>query len=161
MIRPFEDADWAQVWPFFEQIVRAGDTYTYRTDLTSDQAREVWVQAPPGRTVVFTEGSQLLGTAEMCPNRDGPGAHVANASFMVDPAAGGRGTGRALVEFTIEQCRTDGYRALQFNAVAASNRHAVRLYERLGFAIVGTVPGAFHHPTEGYVGLHVMHLPLT
>ena len=161
MIRPFEDADWAQVWPFFEKIVRAGDTYTYPTDLSSEQARAMWVRPPPDRVVVFEQDGAVLGTAKLGPNKAGPGAHVGTASFMVDPAAGGRGIGRSLVEHVIEQCRTDGYRAIQFNAVAASNRHAVRLYERLGFTVVGTVPGAFHHPTEGYVGLHVMHLPLT
>ena len=49
---------------------------------------------------------------------------------------------------------------MQFNAVVANNHHAVKLYRSLGFEIVGTVPEAFHHPVDGYVGLHVMHRPL-
>ena len=159
-IRAFREQDWEQIWPFFAAICAAGETYTYPRDLTSAEGRAIWVQPPPGRTVVAVEGPAVLGTAELCPNHAGPGAHVANASFMVDPAHGGRGIGGALVEHVIEQCRADGYRAIQFNAVAETNRHAVRLYERLGFRIIGTVPEAFHHPTEGYVGLHVMHLPL-
>ncbi|WP_010476366.1 acetyltransferase, partial [Streptomyces somaliensis] len=53
-----------------------------------------------------------------------------------------------------------GFRGMQFNAVAQTNTHAVRLYEDLGFRIVGTVPDAFRHPTRGYTGLHVMYRPL-
>ncbi len=79
---------------------------------------------------------------------------------MVDPAHGGRGIGRALVLDSIDWARRSGYRAIQFNAVVASNEHAVKLYESLGFTVVGTVPEAFHHPVHGYVALHVMHLAL-
>jgi hypothetical protein len=34
---------------------------------------------------------------------------------------------------------------------------AIDLCQRLGFHIVGTVPGAFAHPTQGRVGLHIMY----
>ena len=49
---------------------------------------------------------------------------------------------------------------MQLNAVADSNTSAVELYQRHGFAIVGTVPGAFEHPAQGRVGLHVMYSEL-
>ena len=41
-----------------------------------------------------------------------------------------------------------------------TNAAAVRLWQSLGFEIVGTVPEAFDHPEHGLVGLHVMHLRL-
>ena len=98
---------------------------------------------PPGRTVVATGGDGgVLGTAKMNPNQAGPGAHIASASYMVAAAHRGRGVGRALVEHTIGWARDAGYRGIQFNAVAASNRGAVALYEALGFAVVGTIPAA-------------------
>ena len=56
--------------------------------------------------------------------------------------------------------REDGYRGIQFNAVVESNQAAVRLWQELGFQIIGTVPEAFTHPTLGRVGLHIMHLML-
>jgi L-amino acid N-acyltransferase YncA len=159
-IRPFEDADWAQVWPIFREVVQAADTFTYDPSTTEEDARASWVAAPPGQTVVAVDDGQVLGTAIMGPNRPGPGAHVSTASFMVAAAARGRGVGGELVRFAIDWARGQGYAGMQFNAVAATNRFAVELYERLGFAIVGTVPGAFEHPTEGRVGLHVMYLEL-
>jgi ribosomal protein S18 acetylase RimI-like enzyme len=96
----------------------------------------------------------------MGPNRAGPGSHVSTASFMVAADARGRGVGTALCRFALNWARERGYAGMQFNAVAESNRAAVGLYERLGFTIVGTVPGAFAHPTLGRVGLHVMYRDL-
>jgi GNAT superfamily N-acetyltransferase len=112
----------------------------------------------PGRTVVAT-GSEdaILGTANMYANRAGPGAHVASASFMVDPRHSGCGTGRALGEHVLSWARENGFRAIQFNAVVETNEPAVALWRSLGFTVLATVPEAFDHPKHGYVGLHIMH----
>jgi L-amino acid N-acyltransferase YncA len=159
IIRDATDADWPQIWPFLRDIVRAGETYVYDPALTEEQARAIWMQQPPGRTYVAVEGDTVLGTAKTHPNQAGPGAHVANASFMVDPVHGGKGVGRALAEHAIAEAAT-AYRSMQFNAVVETNTRAVRLWQDLGFEILATVPEAFCHPVHGYVGLHVMHRPL-
>ena len=156
-IREYIDSDWPAIWPIIREIVTAGDTYTYDPAWSSEQAREIWVEAPPGHTVVACDSSRLLGTAKMGPNRPGPGAHVATASFMVAVEARGRGVGRALGEYALWWAREQGYAAMQFNAVVESNHVAVRLWEALGFRIIGTVPEAFEHPRLGRIGLHVMH----
>ena len=159
-IRRATAGDWPQIWPIFDATVRAGETYAYPTDLTPDSARDLWMEPPPGQTVVLEEGASILGTAKMGPNRPGPGNHIGTASFMVAPDARGRGVGRALAEHVVQWHRDEGYRGIQFNAVVETNLAAVRLWQALGFEIVGTVPGAFRSPTQGYVGLHVMFLPL-
>jgi GNAT superfamily N-acetyltransferase len=159
-IRRFEDGDWAQVWPIIREVVRAGDTYTYDPNLTEGEARALWVQAPPGLTVVAVDGDRVVGSGRMGPNRAGPGSHVANASYMVAGDARGRGVGTELCRYSLEWARAEGYAGMQFNAVAASNTGAVEVYRRLGFEIVGTVPGAFAHPTLGRVALHVMYRDL-
>ena len=156
-IRGYTDADWLSVWPIFREVVSAGETFAYDPAWSYEQARDVWVVAPPGRTVVACEGERVLGTAHMEPNRPGPGSHVATASFMVASDARGRGVGRALGEHAILWARERVYAAMQFNAVVESNEVAVRLWRSLGFRIIGTVPEAFEHPALGRVGLHVMH----
>jgi GNAT superfamily N-acetyltransferase len=155
------DADWPRFYPTFAAVVAEGRTYAYPEGLDSSAARELWVHPAPGRVVVAVEGDAVLGSASMGPNRPGRGAHVATASFMVDSSARGRGVGRALGEDVVEWARREGYRGIQFNAVVETNTAAVALWQALGFRIVGTVPGAFRHPEHGYVGLHVMYLPLT
>ncbi|MFF9819552.1 GNAT family N-acetyltransferase [Streptomyces sp. NPDC014006] len=156
-IREFEESDWPQIWPFMEQIIRKGDTFCYDPLQTEVQARDGWVVPPPGHVVVAVEGQRIIGTSNMYPNRPGPGSHVASGNFMVAPEARGRGVGQALGEYLLDWARSRGFAGVQFNAVAASNAAAVRLYERLGFAMIGTVPGAFWHPALGPVGLHVMY----
>ena len=156
-IRKYTDGDWPSIWTIFREVVAAGDTYAYDPNWSSEQAREVWVEGPPGHTVVACDGSRVLGTAKMGPNRPGPGSHVATASFMVAGDARGRGVGRALGEYALSWAKDQGYAAMQFNAVVASNLVAVRLWQELGFQIIGTVPEAFAHPTLGRVGLHIMH----
>lgn len=156
-IRAFIEDDWSQLWPIVRDIVRAADTFAYDPAMTEGEARDIWIEAPPGLTVVAVEGDRALGTAKMGPNRPGPGSHVSTASFMVAADVRGRGVGTALCRFALDWARERGYSGMQFNAVAESNHAAVELYKRLGFAIVGTVPGAFAHPTLGRVGLHVMY----
>ncbi|MER0247213.1 GNAT family N-acetyltransferase [Streptomyces sp. HSW2009] len=150
--------DWPAIWPFLREIVAAGETYTFPRDLGEDLAREIWMMAPPRRTVVAVDDEgTVLGTAKMNPNHMGPAAHIASASFMVDPQYAGRGVGRALGEYALDWARSAGFRAMQFNAVVETNTRAVGLWRSLGFDIIGTLPEGFQHPTEGYVGLHIMH----
>lgn len=156
-IREFVEADWSQVWPIVRDVVRAEETFPYDPSMTAEQAYQTWVGVPPGRTVVAVDGDRVLGTATMGTNRPGPGSHVSTAGFMVAADAGGRGVGTALCEFALDWARERGYAGMQFNAVVESNHSAVELYKRLGFKVVGTVPGAFAHPTLGRVGLHVMY----
>jgi L-amino acid N-acyltransferase YncA len=156
-IRAYRDDDWPSVWPIVQEVIEAGETYAYDPAWMSEEAQAVWVESPPGLTVVACDGDQILGTAKMGPNRPGPGSHVATASFMVASAARGRGVGRALGEYVVDSARQQGYAAMQFNAVVETNTQAVRLWQALGFRIIGTVPEAFAHPTHGRVGLHVMH----
>ncbi len=157
-IRELEPTDWSQVWLIVAEVVRAADTFTYDPAMTSEQARGVWMVGPPGRTVVAVDrANHILGTAHMDTNRPGPGAHVSTASFMVSADARGGGVGTALCRFALQWARSRGYAGMQFNAVAASNVRALAVYRREGFEIVGTVPGAFAHPTEGRVGMHVLY----
>jgi GNAT superfamily N-acetyltransferase len=160
-VRDATAGDWPRIWPFFGQIVAAGDTFAYDEGMEESEAKAIWMVGPPSRTTVAVDAEgAVVCTANMYPNRGGRGAHVASGSFMVDPGRWGLGAGRALCEDMIAWARERGFRAIQFNAVVETNTRAVDLYRSLGFELIGTVPEAFRHPTEGYVGLHVMHLRL-
>ena len=122
-------------------IWAAGDTFAYDEAMDEAEARAIWMVDPPGRTTVAVGAEDgVIGSANMYANRPGPGAHVASGSFIVDPGHQGRGAGRALCEDALDWARGQGFRGMQFNAVAASNQHAVALYHSLGFEVVGTVP---------------------
>lgn len=160
LIRQAEDRDWPLIYPIYAAIMAEGRTYAFPEDQTLEQARPWWMEEPPGQTVVAVTDGTITGSAKMGPNRPGRGAHIATASFLVDPARQSRGTGRALAEYTLDWCRDQGYTGIQFNAVVETNAPAVHLWQSVGFTIIGTVPAAFDHPDHGKVGLHVMFRPL-
>jgi L-amino acid N-acyltransferase YncA len=156
-IRDFAETDWPQVWAIIQEVVQAKESFSYDPDLSPEQARALWVESAPGLSVVAVDGDRILGTAKMGPNRPGPGAHVSTASYMVSADARGRGVGSALCRFSLDWARRQGYAGMQFNAVVETNKAAVDLYQRLGFTLIGTVPGAYEHATLGRVGLHIMY----
>ncbi len=186
LIRPATSADWAQIWPFLSGVLAAGETYTYPQDICEADARAAWLLDEPWLVLVAQLGDdgpagpdpltgrpppggrdplegrahlagRVVGVVKLGPNHPGRGAHVANASFVVDPAAGGLGVGRALAQEALLQAKARGFAAMQFNAVVETNARAVALWRSLGFQVLATVPAAFDHPTDGLVGLHVMH----
>src|SRR5207247_10891561 len=98
----------------------------------------------------------VVGTYILRANQAGPGAHVANAAYMVARDTRGSGVGRKMAEHSLSEARRLGFRAMQFNFVVSTNASAIHLWQQLGFKIVGTLPGAFCHPEKGYVDVYVM-----
>lgn len=161
LVREATAADWAAIWPILQEVGAAGETLTWDPRTTEARARVGWMRDPPGRTIVAVDDDgSVIGSANTYPNHSGPGAHVANAGFVVHPARRREGVGRALCRHVLDQARADGYRAMQFNAVVETNTPAIRLWRSFGFHILATVPEGFRHPAHGYVGLHIMYRTL-
>lgn len=155
-IREAAREDFEKIWPIFHEIAVAGGAYAYPRDITKGQAERLWMNAPR-RTYVLEEDRKILGTYYIKTNQAGPGDHVCNCGYMVSSAARGRGLATAMCEHSQRIARELGYKAMQFNFVASSNEGAVRLWTKLGFATVGRIPRAFHHPSMGYVDALVMY----
>jgi L-amino acid N-acyltransferase YncA len=156
IIRQATTSDAAAILRIFRAVVATGDTYSFNADMTDDDA--VGYFLGPGITsFVAEDDGRVIGMYKLIPNRVGRGSHVANASFMVDPAAQGKGAGRALGEHCLDEARRQGYDAMQFNFVVSTNTAGVALWTKLGFTIVGTLPKAFEHATQGRVDAYVMH----
>lgn len=155
-IRNTTPADTEILWSMLRPVFRAGETYGVDPAITREAALHLWLEAPEA-TFAATDGQRLLGTYFLRPNGAGPTGHVCNCGYIVAEEARGRGIAQRLCEHSQEIARKRGYRAMQFNSVAASNEVAVRLWQRLGFSIVGRVPQGFNHPEQGLVDLWVMY----
>jgi ribosomal protein S18 acetylase RimI-like enzyme len=160
-IRKFHPTDWPAVWPLLQTTFASGDTYAYAPDSSEADVYKVWVEQPLATYVAISSTGELLGTYTLKPNQPGLGSHVCNCGYVVAARARGQGIAARMCEHSQAQAIAHGFRAMQFNMVVATNEVAVRLWQRLGFAIVGTVPGAFHHTALGYVAAHVMFKDLT
>jgi L-amino acid N-acyltransferase YncA len=155
-IRPATSADFEAIWSIFQAHVAGGETYPFEPDTSREEAQAYWF-GPGVTTRVAVLGERVLGMYQVVPNRIGRGDHVANASYMVSPAAQGAGIGRQLGEHSLAEARRQGYLAMQFNYVVSTNTAAVMLWKKLGFSIVGTLPKAFRHRRLGYVDAYVMY----
>lgn len=155
MIRPATRSDDDAIWRIFLEVITPGDTYVFDPCMSREDALAYWFHAGTSTYVLDNRG-EIMGTYILRANQPALGSHVANAAFMVSAAARGAGAGKRMGEHCLAEARRLGYRAMQFNYVVSTNEAAVRLWKRLGFEIVGTLPGAFRHATRGYVDAYVM-----
>lgn len=155
-IRPFDDADWPAVWPLLQATFAAGDTYAYSPHSTEAEIYQAWVALPTASYVALDAQGGLLGTYFIKPNQPGLGAHVCNCGYVVSAAAQGQGVASAMCAHSQVEALSLGFLAMQFNLVAATNERAVRLWQHLGFAVVGALPRAFRHQRLGLVDALVM-----
>ena len=154
-IRPATAEDADAVWTILRPAVEAGDTFC--ADPTGGREGALAYFWPATATVWIAEdGGEALGCYYLRPNQTGNGAHVCNAGYCTTPAARGRGVARAMLEHSLDTARAEGYRAMQYNFVVATNTRAIDTWERADFAVVGRLPGAFRHPERGYVDALVM-----
>jgi L-amino acid N-acyltransferase YncA len=159
IIRPATPADAPAIWAILEPVIRAGETFALERAMGEAEALRFWT-APPMEAFVAEEDGAVVGTYYLRPNLAGGGAHVCNCGYMVAAEASGRGVARALCAHSLDHARARGYRAMQFNCVVSTNERAVRLWQAMGFAIVGRLPGAFDHPERGVVDALVMYQAL-
>jgi ribosomal protein S18 acetylase RimI-like enzyme len=159
-IRPYQSPDWPFLWPILQSVFATGDTYAFSPTSTEAEIHNAWVTLPQATFVATTAAGAVIGTYILKPNQPGLGSHVCNCGYVVAESARGCGVAAALCEHSQAQARALGYRSMQFNLVVSTNVVAVRLWQKLGFAIVGTLPGAFKHSRMGYVDAHIMHKSL-
>ncbi|MEX5748647.1 N-acetyltransferase family protein [Massilia sp. X63] len=156
-IRPAGEHDFDAMWSIFCAHVASGETYPFTTATSREAGHAYWLGPDVASFVATSGGARLLGMYRLVPNQLGRGHHVANASFMVSPSAQGAGIGRLLGEHCLDEARRQGYLAMQFNYVVSTNTAAIRLWKKLGFSIVGTLPKAFRHKRLGFVDAYVMY----
>jgi L-amino acid N-acyltransferase YncA len=154
-IRDATDSDLDAIWEVFREVITTGDTYPLDKNTSRHEALAYWFQGNAHVFVAEIDG-EIAGSYTLHPNQSGGGGHVANAAFIVAKSGRGQGIGRAMGEHCLRQAHRLGFRAMQFNFVVSTNESAVKLWQDLGMKIVGTLPGAFCHPTRGDVDVYVM-----
>jgi ribosomal protein S18 acetylase RimI-like enzyme len=159
-IRRFQPSDWHAAWAILRATFRAGDTYAFDAQSSEADIRRAWVELPAATYVACDDDGHLLGTYYLKPNQPGLGSHVCNCCYVVAAHAQGRGIATAMCEHSQQEALALGFRAMQFNLVVSTNTRAIRLWQRLGYGVVGTLPGAFRHVRLGYVDALVMYKSL-
>lgn len=156
-IRALESSDWAALWPILRDIYAKGDTYAFPPDASEEEAFAAWTKTPLSTFVACDRDGRVLGAYYIKPNQLGHGDHVANCGYVVSEVARGQGIAALMCEHSQRVALKLGFSAMQFNFVVSTNLGAVRLWQKLGFEIVGTLPRAFRHPVHGLVDAFVMY----
>jgi len=155
-IRTWKNGDDPAIWEIIEPVLRAGETYALPRDWTRAQALAYW-REPPHQVFVAERDGRILGTYFLTPNQKGGGAHIANCGFMTRQGETGKGIARSMALHALDQARSSGFLAMQFNLVIATNLRAIGLWESLGFKTLARLPEVFAHPHLGYVDALVMY----
>ena len=155
MIVEAKDSDFDGIWNIFKEVIQKGDTYAYPVNTTKDDAYDIWFKKPH-KCYVYKENDEVIGTYYIKPNQPGQGKHVCNCGYMVSSKHRGKGVATKMCEHSQKVAIELGYKAMQFNFVASSNKTAFRLWKKLGFEKVGVLPKAFKHPDLGYIDAFVM-----
>jgi L-amino acid N-acyltransferase YncA len=151
------DAD--QVWPIIQEVIANGNTYVFDPNSNKEKMLNYWFSADK-HTYIAIINDKIVGTFCLKDNQPDLGSHIANGSYMVSKSASGQGVGKAMGQFSIDEARKLGYKAMQFNIVIKSNTVAVRLWQQLGFQIIGEIPEAFNHKQLGLTNAYIMHRKL-
>jgi L-amino acid N-acyltransferase YncA len=155
-IRRAKPGDRVNIWNIFHRIIQSGDTYAYPPDTPFTTFKKFWF-AKNQKCFVLADGNDLLGSYVIKDNQPGLGSHIANASYIVNPAHQGKGIGKKLCAHSITEAKKAGYLGIQFNIVVSTNKAAVNLWEKMGFEIIGTTPNGFKHQQLGYVDSYIMY----
>ncbi|MEO5683166.1 MAG: N-acetyltransferase [Chitinophagaceae bacterium] len=158
-IRKASSVDYDGIWAIIKDVIATGDTYVFDPTSTKEKMLGYWC-APGTHIYIAMQDDLLLGTFIIKDNQVDLGAHIANAGYMVSPLAGGKGIGKAMGEFSLQEAKKLGYKAMQFNLVVKSNERAVRLWQSLGFTIIGEIPEAFQHRIHGLTNAYIMYRKL-
>ena len=155
------EADWPGIWEIFSAVVQGGDTYSYAPDTTEALAREVWIgkgkYGTGAHCFVVRDGGKVVGTYSLRRNHYGLGSHVANAGYMVHPDYRNRGVAKAMCLHSMQEARRQGCLSMQYNYVVSTNDTAVKLWQAMGFTIIGVSPKSYRHKQHGLVDIYIMH----
>ena len=158
-IRKALPGDAGEIWNIIHRVIQDGDTYAFDPSSSKDEMLAYWCAADK-HTYVAVINEEIKGTFIMKDNQPGLGSHVANAGHMTSPDAFGKGIGKAMALFSLEEAKNLGYRAMQFNLVIKTNERAVELWKKLGFAIIGEIAEAFNHKSLGLTNAYIMYRKL-
>lgn len=143
IVRAWREEDLPAMTAIWNEVVEEGLAFPQEDCLSPEEARAFFAAQSRSAVAERVGDGSILGLYILHPNNVGRCGHICNASYAVSSESRGLRIGEKLVRDCIAAAPAFGFRVLQFNAVVATNTRARRLYEKLGFTQLGTIPGGF------------------
>ena len=154
-IRRANKEDALAIWKILQPTIARGDTLAFAPDLSKEEMLGFWLATDKYTYVAELDG-KVVGTFFIKANQPKLGGHVANAGYVTAFDQGGKGIGAAMCQWSLTEAKRLGFLSMQFNLVVKSNDRAVKLWQKLGFSIVGEIPEAFNHLQYGLTNAYIM-----
>ncbi len=159
VLKPFCKEDESALYGIFREVVDSGGQFPYECS-SSEEFYHKFLNFLPHVYVCRSKKNEVVGGFYIRPNFSGRAQHIANAAYMVRADYRGKGVGALLVKASLHLAKELGFHAMQFNMVLGQNTIAVKLYKKLGFDTVGTIPVAIRNPDGSYQDGYIMHCKL-
>lgn len=158
-IRKAQDNDKPAIWRIIKAVIAGGDTYVFDPDTPEDEMMRFWFTLDKYNYIGEIDG-EIVATFWLRANQPGLGKHVSNAAYMVSPDAHGKGIGKQIALWSLDEAKRLGFEAMQFNFVVKSNTNAVKLWQNIGFKVIGEIPDAIYHAKNGLTNAYIMYRKL-
>ena len=156
IIKEASENQFDEIWPIFHEVVQGEDTYPYPPNITKEEAKKLWFAKDAHVYIAYLD-DKPVATRYIVPNKVGLGSHVANTGVMIDKTCRGKGLGKQMMEFAINKARELGFKAIQVNLVVCTNTASIKICQKYGFEIIGTLPKAFYYKQKEYVDAYIMY----
>lgn len=155
----FKQEDENALYDIFQKAVEMGDEFPYEDPSIQEFYRQFF--APQSDVYVCRSISgEVVGAFYLKSNFSGKCRHIANAGYMIKQSQRGQGLGTLLVNASLEIAKHKGFRAMQYNMVLQRNTAAVKLYSKLGFQVIGTLPQAVRNADGSYQDGYILYKSL-
>ena len=142
-VREYRSQDMEEAMDIWNEVICEGIAFPQLEELTGQTADEFFREQSYTGIAEDDETGEVVGLYILHPNNVGRCGHICNTSYAVKSGKRGQHIGEKLVKDSLSVGARLGFRILQFNAVVASNIHALHLYKRLGFTQLGRIPQGF------------------
>lgn len=157
-LREYKKEDLPQMQAVWNDIVKEGNSFPQTDCLNETEAASFF--AEQSYTGVADENGEIVGLYILHPNNIGRCGHIANSSYAVKKGQRGKGIGELLVRDSLKTAKSLQFQIMQFNAVVASNKGAIHLYQKLGFTQLGTIPKGFRLPDDTFADIILFYIQI-
>lgn len=158
-LEPFKQHDENSLYTIFREIIDSGSQFTYECNSIQEFYRQ-FLDSKSQVYVCHSFDKIAVGGFYIRPNFPGRSRHIANAAYIVGSKYRSRGIGTLLIKASLHIAKSLGFQAMQFNMVLSQNVIASKLYQKLGFSIIGTIPEAVRNLDGIYQDGYIMHRKL-
>lgn len=155
IIEEWKEKDLPEMLTIWNQIVEEGEAFPQEEILDTRSGKEFFSGQSFCGIIKNIQSEKIEGLYILHPNNVGRCGHICNASYAINRKMRGSGLGESLVKHSLKTAKDLGFKIMQFNAVASDNVAANKLYQKLGFIKLGTIPDGFKNRNNIYKDINL------